>query len=48
MWMKYENKSQANGGDDMDWIHMVQDRNRGWAFANTITNIRVSLKQGDC
>jgi hypothetical protein len=25
----------------MDWIGMAQDRNRWWAFVNTVMNLRV-------
>jgi hypothetical protein len=26
---------------DVDWIHLVQDRDRWWALVNTVMNLRV-------
>jgi hypothetical protein len=29
------------GFGDVDWIHLVQDRDRWWALVNTVMNLRV-------
>jgi hypothetical protein len=26
---------------DVDWIHLVQDRDRWWALVNTVMNLQV-------
>jgi phenylalanine-4-hydroxylase len=32
------------GWDDMDWIHLSEDRNQWQAFMNTAMNLRGSIK----
>ena len=29
------------GGGDMDWIELAQDRDRWWVLVNAVMNIRV-------
>jgi hypothetical protein len=35
------------GCEDVDWIHVAQDRVQWWAFVNTVMNIRVPCKEGN-
>jgi hypothetical protein len=28
--------------EDVDWIHLAQDRDQWWAVVNTVTNIRIA------
>jgi hypothetical protein len=37
-WMDF----QEVGGGGMDWIDLVQDRDRSWALVNAVMNLRVS------
>jgi hypothetical protein len=30
------------GREGVDWMHLVQDRDQGWALVNTIMNLRVT------
>jgi hypothetical protein len=30
----------------VDWIHLAKDRDQWWAFANTVMNLRGSIKDG--
>jgi hypothetical protein len=30
------------GCEEVDWIHLAQDRGTRWAFVNTVVNIRVA------
>jgi hypothetical protein len=32
---------KETGWEDVDWIHLVQDRDQWQAFVNTIMNLRV-------
>jgi hypothetical protein len=32
----------------VDWIHLAQDRDRGSAVVNTITNLLDSIEGGEC
>ena len=32
---------QVLGCGDMDWIELAQDRDRWWAFANELMNLRI-------
>jgi hypothetical protein len=29
------------GWEGVDWIHLAQDRDKWWAFVNTVKNLRV-------
>jgi len=30
--------------EDMDWIHLAQDRDQWWSVVNVVMNLRVRLK----
>jgi hypothetical protein len=32
---------RETGLEDVDWIHMAQDKDQWWAVVNTIMNLRV-------
>jgi hypothetical protein len=32
------------GREDVDWIHLAQDRDQWWAVVNTVTNFWFQLK----
>jgi len=39
---------QAVGwGGGMDWIDLLQDRDRWWAVVNAVMNLRIHKMQGD-
>jgi hypothetical protein len=48
---RWENNSRLNlreiGGEDVDWIHLAQDRDQWWAGVNTVVNIQVPKKVGN-
>jgi hypothetical protein len=29
------------GLEDVDWIHLAQDKDRWWALVNTVMNLRI-------
>jgi hypothetical protein len=31
--------------EGVNWIHLVQDKNKGWAHVNTLVNFQVSKKK---
>jgi hypothetical protein len=33
---------REKGWEDVDWIHLAQDRDQWWAFMKTVMNFRVS------
>jgi hypothetical protein len=33
--------------EDVDWIHLAQDREQWWAFVNTVMNIWIPHKAGN-
>jgi hypothetical protein len=35
------------GLEDVDWMHLVQDRDQRRAIVNTVMNLRGSIKQGE-
>jgi hypothetical protein len=35
------------GLEDMDWIHLAQDRDQWWAVLSTVMNHRVLQKEGN-
>jgi hypothetical protein len=35
------------GFGDVDWIHLVQDRDRGRVLVNTVMNFSGSIKYGE-
>jgi hypothetical protein len=32
---------RETGWEDVDWIHLAQDRDQWWAVVNTVMNLRV-------
>jgi hypothetical protein len=34
------------GWEDMDWIHLAQDRDQRWAIVNTVMNFGFRKKHG--
>jgi hypothetical protein len=32
---------RETGWEDVDWIHLAQDRDQWWAGVNTVMNLRV-------
>jgi len=38
---------QEVGCEGMDWIELVQNRNRWWALVNAVMNIRGFIKSGE-
>jgi hypothetical protein len=40
--IKMDLREVGLGGGGMDWIDQAQDRDRWWALANTVMNLRVS------
>jgi hypothetical protein len=38
---------QGVGCGFMNWIELAQDRDRWWAFINTVMNLRGSIKFGE-
>jgi hypothetical protein len=33
--------------EDVDWMHLAQDRDQWWAVVNTVMNISGSIKGGE-
>jgi len=38
---------KERGWEDVDWIHMAQNRDQWWVPVNTITNLHIPQKQGN-
>jgi hypothetical protein len=38
---------KETGCEDVNWIHLAQDRDQWWAVVNTAMNIRFLLKGGN-
>jgi hypothetical protein len=36
---------RETGWEDVEWIHLAQDRDQWWALVNTVMNLRVLVPQ---